>query len=170
MRDGLVLLIVLVKAQRIKNDPKTIQFQKRNDPQMLSSPGSIVLWLVIVVSVLVQWTYLMKASVSIIPFQKSSFQFPKTFACMFSTKGGKVYGGSRDCREGQGTTCSKEFPCTPCDSTFPHLLRSGLYIVEESCTPCSVSFQGECGFQEDFGPYCNISNQVKPCERCCTPS
>jgi len=135
---------------------------------MTLPPAIIVQGIVLCVFILVQWSYLMIASVVIIPYQKSSFQNPKLFSCVQSTKGGKRYGSNRDCNQGQGPLCTKQKPCTPCDEIPLKLESWGGYVPAiESCTACSISFRGECGFEEDVGPYCNISGTIRPCEKCC---
>ena len=72
----------------------------------------------------------------------------------------------RNCKGGQGSSCTKEQPCYPCE-------RSTLYKwgIEARCRTCSDDFKGECNFVPDVGPYCYKeygSYEVEPCVSCCT--
>lgn len=130
------------------------------------SPANFSLVTTAVVLCLVQWSYMMMASVSITRTQTATWA-PKTFACVYSTKGGKLYGSSRDCNEGQTDLCTKTDPCTPCDATYLHLNRNGVRSRQEDCTICTPAFTGDCGFIPEVGPYCNLTTGVGPCTLCC---
>lgn len=72
-----------------------------------------------------------------------------------------------DCSKGQGDTCTKAEPCTPCGvATLP--LYGG---SKARCGLCSESNTGECHFVEGVGPYCKArpdGKMVAPCTKCCS--
>ncbi|KAJ1460217.1 hypothetical protein M885DRAFT_510022 [Pelagophyceae sp. CCMP2097] len=73
----------------------------------------------------------------------------------------------RDCKQGRGSKCTKEEPCTPCDLDE---LATG--YDQFFCAFCTDVNKGDCKFRQDTGPYCYASpgsRDVVPCKRCCTP-
>jgi len=91
--------------------------------------------------------------------------------CRESTKGGKITDTFRDCTTGQGGFCTKEEPCTPCDTFVKPFEFDGI-VYEGYCEQCSDSYVGYCNFQGgDKGPYCReFDGTVAPCQRCCLPA
>jgi hypothetical protein len=72
----------------------------------------------------------------------------------------------RNCMGGQGSQCTEEQPCSPCELT--KLVEFG----EGRCGSCSTEFTGACNFIPGVGPYClesTTSKKVVPCKTCCTP-
>ncbi|CAM9425430.1 unnamed protein product [Ascophyllum nodosum] len=78
---------------------------------------------------------------------------------------------SRDCSSGQGSRCTKDEPCTPCDlDAVEAFLAVGASGVSR-CRQCGVGNSGACHFVLDEGPYCwkePGSSEIEPCSICCT--
>mmetsp|Transcript_33274 Transcript_33274/g.43873 ORF Transcript_33274/g.43873 Transcript_33274/m.43873 type:complete len:240 (-) Transcript_33274:260-979(-) len=71
----------------------------------------------------------------------------------------------RDCDDGRGAECTKQEPCTPCESDR---LRE---FDAPDCGLCWTLNDGDCNFVEGVGPYCWASpdtREVVPCTQCCT--
>jgi hypothetical protein len=71
----------------------------------------------------------------------------------------------RDCHGGQGTACTMDQPCTPCERSKLETFGGG------RCRTCSTMNSGDCGFVPGVGPYCLISpdsKAIEACKQCCT--
>lgn len=78
----------------------------------------------------------------------------------------------RNCIGGQGSSCTQDQPCFPCErDTLQDWSGSGRSRSIARCRTCSTEFNGDCNFIPDVGPYCYSqkgSKKVVPCKRCCT--
>lgn len=71
----------------------------------------------------------------------------------------------RNCEGGQGTKCSKDQPCFPCE------INKIVEFGTTRCRTCSTDNYGDCKFIPDVGPYCFISpnsKAIEACKQCCT--
>jgi hypothetical protein len=76
----------------------------------------------------------------------------------------------RNCIGGQGSSCTKQQPCYPCErSRLPEWGKGSSGSAR--CRMCSSEFSGDCQFIPGVGPYCFDkpgSKNVVPCKKCCT--
>ncbi|CAM9288552.1 unnamed protein product, partial [Scytosiphon promiscuus] len=81
---------------------------------------------------------------------------------------------TKDCVAGQGASCTKDEPCTPCglDSLKAFIVEGvGNRTGVSRCRSCGAGNSGACNFVLDEGPYCwkePGSREVEPCSACCT--
>ena len=123
--------------------------------QMHMTPRYFLAGSLMTLLVLLQFSYILRASVVTVTTQTSTVKTPVLLACLASPKGGKPPGSSRDCGSGQGVYCTKMQPCTPCS--------------QGGCQPCSAQNLGECYFVSLYGPYCtDDTGFVGPCTKCCS--
>jgi hypothetical protein len=96
-------------------------------------------------------------------------------SCLKSVKGGKAAGSTRDCINGQHSSCTMSEPCTPCDFNISRTSLSAHVLDQTPCVSCETTeTRTSCGiFEEGVGPYCWSTvtlGAIVPCSNCCSLS
>lgn len=112
--------------------------------------------------------------VGLVALHLPSSHKPILSKCAASIKGGKLTESLRDCTEGQGPICTKDRPCTPCDSPISWTTFDSL-LWQNDCKVCTRTDPGLCRLYDALAPFAanrtewclESDGTVAPCARCC---